>query len=259
MTATLTALTSATPGFFRPFWSRRYCPPWLIALLAMLILGVLRAYAMLGPPPSQVLYLVYCVATCCLPFLLLTAAGRDEIGMGLKGTTVSAAAWCALGGACYAVFFFCAGQFIYGNSPENWDLSIRAYLRIEDLRGLMPPAAIVALYLIPALTLTPVGEELLFRGLVQQAFARRWNVLVGALVNGLGYGLGYSYVHAIWRDSAGLHLRLLSGCLGALLMAGAGVMFTLFRMRTRRLSTAMAAHAAFNVAMVILVVFFSAR
>jgi len=220
---------------------------------------LLRAYAMLGPPPSQALYLLYCVATCCLPFVLLTTAGRDEIGMALKGTKLSSAAWCAVGGACYAVFFFFAGQFIYGNSPDNWDLSIRSYLRIEDLRGLMPPAAIVLLYLIPALTLTPVGEELLFRGVVQQAFARRWNVLVGALVSGLGYGLVYSYVHAIWRDSEGLHLRLLSGCLGALLMAGAGVLYTLCRLRTKRLPAAMAAHAAFNVAMVILVVFFSPR
>jgi membrane protease YdiL (CAAX protease family) len=257
MTVSSSAQISAKPGFFRPFWSWKHCPPWLIALLAMMILGGMRVYAMLGPPAAQALYLVYCVATCCLPFFLLSSAGRAEIGLDPKETSKVSIACCALAGAGYAVFFFCAGQFIYGNSPENWDLSIRAYLRIEDLRGLMPPAAIVALYLIPALTLTPVGEEMLFRGVVQQAFARRWGVLVGALVNSLGYGLVYSYVHAIWRDSSGLHLRLHSGCVGALLMAGAGTVYTVCRIRTRNLPAAMVAHAAFNVAMVALVVYFS--
>jgi membrane protease YdiL (CAAX protease family) len=231
----------------------------MVALLAMLILGVLRAYAMLGPPAAQPLYLFYCVATCALPFLLLTAAGQREIGLVLKETSKVSMAWCALAGAGYAVLLFCAGQFLFGNSPENWDLSVRGYLRIEDLRGLMPPAAIVAIYVIPAITLTPLGEEMLFRGLVQQAFARRWNVLTGVLVNSFGYGLAYSYVHAIWRNSEGLHLRLLSGCIAALLMAGAGVVFTVCRLRTGRMAAAMVAHAAFNVAMVAMVVYFSTR
>lgn len=259
MTGTSSALTSASPGFFRPFWSRKYCPPWLIALLAMAFLGAMRAYAMLGPSAAQPLYLLYCVATCCLPFILLTKSGRDEIGMILKEAPWGSFTGCALAGAGYAVFLFCAGQSIYGNSPDNWNLSIRSYLRIEDLRGLMPPAAIVALYLIPAITLTPLGEEMLFRGIVHQAIARRWSVLSGVLVNSLGYGLVYSYVHAIWRNSDGLHIRLLSGCASSVLMAGAGVVFTVCRMRTRCLPAAMVAHAAFNIAMVAMVVYFSPR
>jgi hypothetical protein len=58
--------------------------------------------------------------------------------------------------------------------------------------------------------------------------------------------MAYLYLHGIWRDAAGFHLRLGSASLAVFLMACIGSVFTLCRKMSGSLWTAMAAHAAFN-------------
>jgi membrane protease YdiL (CAAX protease family) len=114
----------------------------------------------------------------------------------------------------------------------------------------MPLAAALAAVLLPAMIVSPIGEELLFRGLIQQSFARRWNVVIATVVNGLAFGLVHLHVHGLWRDAAGFHLHLVSGALMVLLMAGLSAVFTLCRMRSGSLYAAMVAHSACNLAMI---------
>jgi hypothetical protein len=113
----------------------------------------------------------------------------------------------------------------------------------------MPPIAVFALFAIPAILFAPIADEILFRGFIQTAFTRRWNPYVATAINCAGFGITYLYFHAIWSDAAGIHVRLVSGGITLALLAGLGLLFTLIRLYTGTLWTAVAAHAGFNLIM----------
>lgn len=237
-------------GFLRPVWSRIPVPAWLLSLLVLFFLAAARFYAVFGPPSARILFLLHCLAMWALPFIFLTASGRQQIGLRRPAQPLSSFVVSALVGALCGFAVFAFGMALYANSPDNWCISIRDSFQLDQLRAAMPPAAVFAVLTLPAMILTPVGEEILFRGFLQQTFTLRWNVLIATLVNGLAFGLIHLHVHGLWHDSAGFHLHLVSGSLMVLLLAAASASFTYCRLRFDSLYAAMVAHAACNLAMI---------
>jgi hypothetical protein len=239
-------------------WSRFRIAPWIFSLLLLALLATMRFYAVFGPPRARILFLIQFLAMWALPFIVLTAQGRREIGLRKQGNSPSALALSALAGACAGFAVYAAGMALYGASPDNWCVSIWSEFQIAQMRAAMPLAAAFAAVVLPAMIVSPIGEEILFRGLLQQSFARRWNVPVATVVNGLAFGLVHLHVHGLWHDTAGFHLRLISGALMVLLMAGVSAVFTLCRLRTGSLYAAMIAHSACNLAMIGAIFFYYA-
>ena len=250
---------SGTSSFLRPFWAGFRTPPWLLSLALLAILAAARYYAVFGPPPARILYLLHLAIMIALPFVLLTPDGRRRIGLRRQGNSLPALALSACAGAICGLTVFAVGMALYGNSADNWCLSIRDSFQIEQLRPHMPSAAILAVILLPATLLSPVAEEIFFRGILHHSFAERWNIVSATIVNGLAFGLIHLHVHGLWRDAAGFQLRLVSGALMVLLLALASAVFTLCRERTGSLYAAMAAHAACNLTMLSAVFFVYVR
>jgi membrane protease YdiL (CAAX protease family) len=233
-------------SFLKPFWAAFIGPPWVVSLAVLAVLAAVRFVAALSPYSLQELFFVQAVAMWAIPFLFITESGRRQIGLVQHGVTSGAILLSILSGAVCALLFFVLGMAVYGDSPNNWCISIRSYLHIEEMRGLMSPLSLFALYALPAVSLNPVGEEILFRGLIQRAFSIRFNFTIATLVNSLLFGLIYLYLHGIWHDGSGYHLRIGSAALAIFLMACIGAVFTLCRILSGSLWPAMAAHAAFN-------------
>jgi hypothetical protein len=236
-------------------WSRIRIAPWLFSLMVLALLAAMRYYAVFGPPRVRILFLLHCLAMWALPFIVLTAQGRREIGLRRQGNAASNLALCALAGAACGLAFYALGMALFGGSPDNWNLSVRDSFQIEQLRATMPPAALFAVITLPAMILTPVGEEILFRGFIQQAFTLRWNAVLATAVNSLAFGMIHLHVHILWHNAVGFHLRLVSGALMFILGVGLSAVFTLCRLRTGSLWCAMTAHAACNLAMISAVFF----
>jgi hypothetical protein len=247
--------SSTQSAFQKPIWSSLFGAPWLASLFIFAVLASIRFFAILSPYSLQELFFLQTVAMWALPFLYLTASGKREIGLSERGATTVSMILSALAGSACGLIFFGLGMGIYGDSPSNWCVSIRIYLHLDEMRGLMPPWGLFALYALPGIFLNPVGEEILFRGVIQQSFARRFNPAIATLINSVLFGLVYLSLHGIWRDEAGLHLRLVSATLGIFLMAGVGAVFTLCRALSGSLWPAMAAHAAFNLTLLGLTIY----
>jgi membrane protease YdiL (CAAX protease family) len=232
-------------------WNRIRIAPWLFSLLVLALLTAVRFYAVFsGSPWGNLLFLFVFLAMWALPFIVLSAQGRREIGLRKQGNSPSALALSALAGAFAGYAVYAAGMALFGASPDNWCVSIRDSIHLAEMRAAMPLAAAFAAVVLPAMIFSPIGEEILFRGLLHQSFVRRWNVPVATAVNGLAFGLVHLHVHGLWRDAAGFHPRLVSGALMVLLMAGVSAVFTLCRMRTGSLYAAMVAHSSCNLAMI---------
>jgi len=242
---------SDTSSFLRPFWNRLAIPPWLLSLLLLALLAAARFYSAFGPPQARILFLLHILVMWTLPFLFLTRQGRRDIGLRRQGTTPIALVLCSMAGVVGSLFVFWIGMALYGNSPDNWCVSIRDSFQLKHMLTVMSPAAAFAVIALLTMSFTPVGEEFLFRGLIQQSFTLRWNAVIATLVNGFAYGLLHLlHVHGLWHDAAGFHLRLVSGTLMVLLLAGLGATFTLCRLWTGSLWCAVVAHAACNLAMI---------
>ncbi len=242
---------SDTSSFLRPFWSRLVIPPWLLSLLVLAVLAAARFYSAFGPPQASILFLLHVLVMWTLPFLFLTRQGRRDIGLRRQGKTQVALFLCVLAGVLGGLFIFWIGTALYGDSPDNWCVSIRDSFRLNQMLTVMSPTAAFAVIALLTMSFTPIGEEFLFRGLIQQSFTLRWNATIATLVNGFAYGLIHLlHVHGLWHDAAGFHLRLVSGALVVLLLAGLGAIFTLCRLWTGSLWYAVVAHAACNLAMV---------
>jgi uncharacterized protein len=244
--STIAASTSDDAVFLKPFWASFIGPSWVVALTAYAAIALVRFFAFLGPYPLQELFFLQTVAMWALPFIVLTPEGRRAIGLTSKSTKVPAYLFSALAGAACALILFGVGMAVYGASADNWCISLRNYLHVDEMRGLMPPIGLFGLYALPAIFLNPIGEEILFRGFIQEAFARRFNPAIGTAVNVVLFGLIYLYIHGIYRDPSGLHLRLGSAVFASVLLACFGGVFTLCRRLSGSLWPAIAAHAAFN-------------
>lgn len=249
MSAQSASSNPAQSEFLKSLWRLAIGPPWLVALLLMTFLGAARFFAIFSSYQAQPIFFFQYAVTWMVPFIFLTSYGRNQVGLREQGTTPLSMSLGALAGALYALAVFVIGMTLYGGSGDNWDVSLRDYLRLIELRGVLPPGVVFAIFGVPAILFAPIGDEILFRGFIQEAFTRRWNPIVATLVNCVTFGFTYLYFHAIWQDSGGVHLRLVSGGLAMILFIGAGLVFTLCRSVSGSLWSAVAAHAAFNLTM----------
>ncbi len=240
-----------TGGFLCAPWNRIRIAPWLLSLLVLTVLAAARFYSAFGPPQARILFLLHILVMWTLPFLFLTRQGRREIGLRKQGFKPVALVLCSSAGVVGGLFIFWIGMALYGNSPDNWCVSIRDSFQLNQMLAVMSPTAAFAVIALLTMSFTPIGEEFLFRGLIQESFTLRWNAVIATLFNGFAYGLIHLlHVHGLWHDAAGFHLRLVSGALVVILLAGLGAAFTLCRLWTGSLWCAVVAHAACNLAMI---------
>jgi hypothetical protein len=253
------AATPQQSSFLKPFWLAFIGPPWVVSLAVFGVVAGVRFVAVFSPYPLQELFFLQSVAMWALPFIFLTESGRRQIGLVQRGLNATSISLSFFAGAICALAFFAIGMAVYANSPDNWCFSIRNYLHFEEMRGLMSPLSLFALYALPAISLNPVGEEILFRGFIQQSFSLRFNPAFATLVSSLLFGLIYLYLHGISYDGSGFHLRAASAAFAIFLMTCVGAVFTLCRTLSGSLWPAMAAHAAFNLTVLALAIHQFAR
>lgn len=219
-----------------------------IALALALVFAAMRAGGMLGGTAWRFLLpLGFCVMA-GTPWMLLDRDGRRRIGLVRPGR----ARFYAIGVVAGALAAFASGMLgllLFGHGPDNWYVSVAS-----NYRGMMDASAfsMIVLQLVfttPALLFSPIGEEMFFRGVLQSALAQRWSVAVATAGECLLFGLIHLCHHGLARVGDAIVLLPLSGALWVAQMTLVALLFAALRQRSGSLYPAMAAHAAFNLAM----------
>lgn len=218
----------------------------LALLLSVLFLGV-RALAMLGPSAMRGLFLLMCIAMIALPWLLLSPHGRYQIGLKFPNSGAWFAGALAVGVATASLCFL-IGYLLYGNTADNWFVSVaRSY------RG--PPTAgfsILQLHLtftIVACLFSPIGEELFFRGFLQKVLEQRASPRLSTHLQSGLFAVVHLCHHGILLTAAGVALLPGSAALWVLLMFALSWVLSWLRRASDSLLPAVLAHAAFNATM----------
>ncbi len=219
-----------------------------IACLLALMFATMRAFGTLGSPGFRWMLPAGFVVMALLPWILLAPAGRRRIGL----RPATSARWYGLAmliGAGLALLCGGIGWVLFGNGPDNFYVSIAG-----NYRGTMPTAGMslamaYAIFTIPALLFSPIGEELFFRGFLQEVLALRWSPRAAVLAEASLFGLVHIVHHGLYWSVDGLAVRPASGLLWILLMAATGVTFAWLRARSGSIFPAIIAHMAFNAVM----------
>ena len=225
-------------------------PIVLVAVLCAAVLAVhlaLRAVGLFGPPALRPLILTSFFFLWASPWIVLPARSRRALSL-KRAPRAREAFATVLVGAALAALIGLGFYALYGPGPSNAFESVRA----SYFSGAYPPlgpVALFAMFTVPAMIFSPVGEELFCRGVL---------VEVGRSTVGYAFGVGLSASvfasahllhHGLSLTPDGVVIDRAGGALWFLAMFAASLVFSAARRFTGTIWGAVACHAGFNLGM----------
>lgn len=224
--------------------------PHLLAVVLLLTVAfaTTRALGTQGPPAWRWLLPAGFVLMALTPWLLHDAAGRRGIGL----APARSRRWYAVAagaGAAMALVCFVVGWMFFGAGSEHWYVTIaNSYRRIMGASA-WPTWVAWLVFTTPALMFSPIGEEVFFRGVLQQAFERKLTNRQATTLECTLFAVVHLCHHGVWWSAAGLRWTPLSAVPWMALMFATAWLFAWLRQRSGSLYPAIVAHMAFNAAM----------
>lgn len=220
----------------------------LLVLTLALTFWVLRGIGVLGPSHLRWLLPLSFSVMVILPWILLTASGRRQIGLRkpiqghwyLKGAAMGAAA---------AFGCFLTGFLLFGHTEDNWYITIG-----NNFKNIMDTSAMSFLMLnlmftLPAIMFSPFGEEIFYRGVVQETLQQKISMSTSTLIECSLFGLAHLVHHGLVMTATGLEFLWISGPLWMLQMILVSWMFAWLRMKSGSLLVPIVSHVVFNLTM----------
>ena len=196
----------------------------------------------------QLVSLVF-VAMAALPWVVLTREGRRKIGI-IRPSRWRWVAPAAAAGAIEMLTVFATATALWGHTGENPFVYIAGtYTNVPDSPSDADRLTYFLIYAVIGILFSPIGEELLYRGLAHESLATRLGNRGAALVDAGAFAVthlahfGIVYVAGVWA------LLPLPALLWVVAMFLSSLVFYAFRVLTGSILGAIVAHAAFNLAM----------
>ena len=244
----MTSTATHTSPLIKPFGSALLRQAIFWALLLSVLFVAMRMVGTMGGRAWQPLLPLGFVLMMLIPWLLLTAPARRQIGLtrATSGTwyVVAAVAGVFAASVCYAI-----GVMLFDRSADNWFVSVANSYRGTMNTANMDMLRLHLIFTIPALLFSPIGEEIFFRGFLQQALQERLSVTTSTVAEAGLFGVVHLCHHGLFLTAAGISIRPVSGAIWVALMFATALMFAWLRQRSGSLYPAMLGHAAFNAAM----------
>lgn len=236
-------------NYLKKYWARHFRYDWKLGVFLILLFGiprfiiVLHAYVTRSYGTVMFVFLAMWFA----PFILLTQAGRKSIGMQRPFSWLHTGISLLAGGMiCYLLFqlFF----KLYGHSIDNPFVYIGGNNPTSAL-----PAETKTMYFwiaaIPSMLFSPIGEELLYRGIIHGCFVPRFGEAKASMFDSLAFALTHIAHFGIIYTSASWHFTLFPTLLWVLSMFMVSRLFFRCKGYSGSIWGAIGAHAGFNFVM----------
>lgn len=242
---------AAPPAFLRPAFRA-----WLglDARSGWILLGLfssVRVFLVLhaNATGSYALVSLLFVVMCLTPVLLLGPSGRQRIGLTWRVRPFGVLLGIGLGASCCAAMILSA-NLLFGVGENN------AFVYVAGSYSGLPPVMtdsqrliLFAIFALIGMTLSPLGEELFYRGLVHECFAAKLGEPRAACLDAAAFALVHlAHFGLVWT-AAGWLLLPLPALWWLCGMFAAALVFNGARRATGSVLGAVAAHSAFNLAM----------
>ncbi len=225
-------------------------PSVSLIIMGALVIGfsAVRALGVLGPSSLRwVLPLSFCVMA-ILPWALLTANGRRQIGL-QRPDMASRYILAIVTGAGAALLCFALGYLLFGKAVDNWFVNIgNSYKAMMDTSA-MSFWMLSLIFTIPAMLFSPIGEEVFYRGQLQKTLEQTFSINTSTVIECTLFALIHQVHHGIIKSETGLTYLPLSGALWFVLMFLVAWMFAWLRARSGSIYISILSHMVFNIAM----------
>jgi hypothetical protein len=220
-----------------------------VSIVAGLSFAVIRALGTIGPQAYRFVLPIGFIVMMLMPFIFLNKEGKRKTGF-VKSNSAKYYWWGIIAGAALALLCFGSGLLFFGTSPDNWFVSIKnSYLNTFDTTG-MPVMKLFIIFTIPALIFSPIGEEIFFRGFLQEALATKFSYNKAMVIDSLFFALIHLFHHGFVKDAAGvIHFYPMSGFIWVMLMFLTAMVFALLKKKSGSIYPAIVSHAVFNLVM----------
>ena len=233
----------------KQFWSGKGISLFAIGITAGLLFAAIRALGTIGPQAYRFVLPAGFIIMMLMPFIFLTKKGRRRVGL-VKADTAKYYVIAIVAGAGLALVCYGLGWFLFGISNDNWFISIKnSYFLTFDTTG-MSLQQLFIIFTIPALLFSPIGEEIFFRGFLQEALTTKFPYQFAMFIDALFFALIHLFHHGIVRNQTGqLDFYPLSGFIWVLLMFITAITFAVLKKKSGSVYPAILAHAVFNLVM----------
>jgi len=220
-----------------------------IGIIAGILFAAVRAIGTIGPAEYRFILPLGFILMALMPFIFFNKEGRRRIGL-KKSNSWKYYLTGIIAGAALALLCYGLGLLLFDHSPDNWFISIKnSYVRTTDTTGMSLQQQFI-IFTIPALIFSPIGEEIFFRGFLQEALTTKFPYRHAMIIDSLFFALIHLFHHGIVRDRAGqVHFYPLSGFIWVMLMFITAMAFALLKKRSGSIYPAIVSHAVFNLVM----------
>ena len=220
-----------------------------IGIIAGIIFAAVRAVGTIGPQAYRFILPLGFALMALMPFFFLKKEGRRRVGL----TKSKSAKYYLIGimtGIALALLCYSLGLLLFDHSDDNWFVSIKnSYLRTTDTTGMSLQQQFL-IFTIPALIFSPVGEEIFFRGFLQEAITTKLSYRSAMVIDSLFFALIHLFHHGIVRDMTGkIHFYAVSGLIWVMLMFVTAMAFAFLKKSSGSIYPAIVSHAVFNLVM----------
>lgn len=233
------------------FWTRFFKPDWKFGLFLLLIICIPRFALVLNANEtgnySSIGVIMFISAI--VPFVFLNKHGRKQIGLS-KTNKLKSLVYALIGGLAFSFVLYLIGNYIYGNTYENWYEYIgKSYNIPEGIAG-QEKRIMFAIMAITGMTFSPVGEELFFRGIVHSSFANSIGDKKASIIDSLAFSLthishfGLVFINNKWS------FYLLPALIWVLSMFLVSLLFFQMKRITGSIWGAVLCHSGFNLGMI---------
>lgn len=194
---------------------------------------------------TSIIFVVMALA----PFLLLTKAGRQRIG--LKKVTYPGRLFQSFVlGMLLCTIVYLAGKYLYQDTIENWFFYISRSFKTISLEELHKSRSLYfVLFALVGMTFSPLGEEFLYRGLIHESFVPKLGNNGSSLIDSAAFALVHLAHFGIVFLQGHWDILYIPALLWMLFMFVASRLFFYCKTRSNSIFGAVFCHAGFNFAM----------
>jgi membrane protease YdiL (CAAX protease family) len=238
-------------SYLRPFWTRIFKQGWLFGILLILLFGIPRFIMVLQTnldgnfSSISILFILMAIS----PFVFLRRDGRKSIGM-LKPRSLMWLFLSFLLGILGATLLYFLGKLLFNGTISNWFVSISQTYLLQT-GDITPENKLVyfIIFAIIGMTFSPIGEEILYRGIIHRSFSISLGGKKASVVDNTAFGVTHLAHFGLVYNSGSWKLMVIPAMLWVILIFITGLLFNWCRIKTGSLLGAIFCHAGFNLGM----------
>jgi hypothetical protein len=248
----------ANMNVLRNFWKQLFEYNWTFGIFLIVLFGVPRFILVLNANSSgsgygfvSIIFVVMWFA----PLIFLTKKGRKEIGIKIPDRPLRLLYSFVLGAASCAILFFVT-NLLFGTSLENSFFYISKSYSVPVDALNTNRFMIFILFAFYGMIFSPIGEELLYRGVVHGSFVSRFGENKASIFDAMAFGLTHLAHFGIIYHLGNWSFLFIPALLWVLFMFAVSRLFFKCKQMCNSIFGAMASHAGFNIAMMYFIVYY---